>query len=95
MRSRRNFIAGDLVMPDLTHLKSGWFQLCDRSAISGDEHNYTYKPSSFDKLYVGEIAIILETTREDDLMICVLSPRGIAGWIARGDLILLVAAEDI
>ena len=94
-RSGRNFRAGDLVMPDLTHLRSGWFQLWDRGAINGDEMSHTYNPHSRDKLYVGEIALVLSTSGEDDWMVRVLSPRGVVGWITRGNLILLVAREDV
>jgi hypothetical protein len=82
-------------MPDLTHLRSGWFQLWNRSAISGDESNHSYSPNSPDKLHVGEIAIVLGTTGEDDWMVRVLSPRGIVGWITRGNLLLVVAREDV
>lgn len=94
-RLHRNFQAGDLVMPDLTHLRSGWFQLWNRSAIIGDESSHSYNPNSLDKLHVGEIAIVLGSSGEDDWMVRVLSPRGVVGWITRGNLLLVVAREDV
>ena len=89
-KSHRNFQAGDLARPDLDGLGGrGWLQLWNS--------DYAYNQNSSDKLYFGEIVIVLNASRGDDRLsfVRVLSSQSIIGWIMQVNLLLVMAREDV
>ena len=70
---------GDLVTPDTTHLKSGWFHLWDRFFEDGKV--YAKQKA---KLHVGELGIVISF--KDSHSVYVMNSRGQIGYISIGNL---------
>lgn len=92
-KSFREFRIGDLVTIDIHILKNGWFRLWSHEIPPnvGD----TYRPESPDKLHSGELAVVLDISTTSLRFVRVLSPRGILGWIAPGNLVLVNVEDDV
>lgn len=92
-KSFRGFQIGDLVTIDIRILKNGWFRLWSHEIPSnvGD----TYRPESPDKLFSGELAVVIGVSSTSLQFVRVLSPRGIPGWIAPGNLVLIHEPEAV
>lgn len=73
------------------YLLDGWMRLW--SSKSPGDMSPGYTPDSPDKLWVHEIAVVLEVSRDILHLVRVLSPRGKEGWIAQGNLEIIQSIE--
>ena len=87
------FGVGDLVRLDDTYMKNYESNSQSKMRLWQHEDPHINPLSVSDDLYVGELSIVLSTSDSFFRMAKVLSPRGIPGWIARINLVLVQAAD--